>query len=765
MSPRGRRLFLLPVRRRLMGVTIAWLAGIYAARLFVLPVAAAVFLCAFLTGAGLCLRIRRKSAFFCACITAVLLGNQAAGHQLALSDVPTDGKAVLSGTISAIKAETRVYLRDVTVNGESAPVRDVLVTLMTEKDEAAPEVFVGQRVSGTGRLFSQRGVRNPGGVDQRIQALCDGYELSGYILPGWAAEGREAFSLREAFRRLREALLAHIGAVFGEDAPLFQGVMLGERGGMEADTVAALRLTGTAHILTVSGLHLSLLAAVLERLLRRTGLGRGGKLVCQGIVLGAFAGLTGCAAGTVRALIMAMMRALAAVRGRRYEPLTALSAAALVMTAARPVWALSASFQFSFFVVLGVLLLERGLSAWLCRRCPSRMHAVARAFSLSASAQLAALPMTLLLYGYVPLLALPMNMLCGVLVPAVMLGGWISAFAGLLYLNLGIAAGSVAALPARAFEAMSLAAADVQGGVLRLPAPYTLVLLLFAAVMMLASDRIRFGGRRRAAAGLMTALMALSYLPRFCPAVRYVQLDVGQGDGSLIRRGRHAVLTDVGPDDSYDMLRYLRHEGLYVDGVILSHLDEDHAGALLSLLRSEIDVNEIVMACGAPDDVNSRAVGDALTLAHELGVTVRFVSLGDEISLGGEWFAVLSPDEALVGSNERSLVLYTEAEGVALLLTGDLPMKSEPAAVPSCDVLKVAHHGSKNATSDAFLLQTTPELALISVGEGNGYGHPAQRVLDSLEAVGARTLRTDESGCITLWLREGNWRAETMNNP
>ena len=98
---------------------------------------------------------------------------------------------------------------------------------------------------------------------------------------------------------------------------------------------------------------------------------------------------------------------------------------------------------------------------------------------------------------------------------------------------------------------------------------------------------------------------------------------------------------------------------------------------------------------------------------------------------------------------------------MTLLLTGDLTRDGEPREVPGADVLKVAHHGSGNSTSDAFLDQALPELALISVGANNRYGHPDGRVLDSLARVGAQVLRTDEAGSITLWLRSGGYRIET----
>ena len=116
---------------------------------------------------------------------------------------------------------------------------------------------------------------------------------------------------------------------------------------------------------------------------------------------------------------------------------------------------------------------------------------------------------------------------------------------------------------------------------------------------------------------------------------------------------------------------------------------------------------------------------------------------------------VLSPDDSLTGSNERSLLLCADMAGVPVLLAGDLPAACEPEDVPDCTILKVAHHGSSTATSDSFLSKAKPELAIISVGADNRYGHPTDRVLGALSAAGSAILRTDHSGCIELELRRG----------
>lgn len=745
---------LFPFRRRLMAVTIAWLSGIAGALYVRLPMGLTLLLCALLACIGILRCRRRESALLFGMAVMALLGNACAGSQLSRRDAASLPGATISGTVMAIESTTRVWLRDVTVEDGPSPERPVIVTLMTQEGEESTGAQVGQRLSGTGRLFAPEEARNPGDGNRRIQALCEGYELSGYLLPGWEVQGEPVFSLREAIRRMRLAVLGRIEAVFGEAAPLFQALMLGERREMDAGLTEALRLTGTSHVLTVSGLHLGMIAAALDALLRRLRPRRRLRLAVQMLVLGFFACLSGAAPGTIRALIMAVLRAVASCRGRRYEPLTALSFAALVMTVCCPVLLFSGSFQFSFFVVLGMQMLGGRFRAARLRARRRRIPRgrLVQTVVQGACAQAAAIPMTLRFYGYVPLLALPMNLLCGGIMPLLLLGGWAVTALSVISLEGARLAARALAVPARCFETLSMAAASLSGATVRLPAPYAASLLLVLLLMALGSDRIRFGTGRGRAALCAAVLLLASYALRFVPAARYVQLDVGQGDAAILRSGRGCVLIDVGPEDSYDMLRYLRFEGLTPSAVVLSHLDEDHAGALGTLLRSEVEIGPIYLSVDAGEETATEPVREALALAREMELPVREVERGGAIEAGGFHLDVLSPDGTLMGSNERSLVLSARVEGTTLLMAGDLPIGSEREDFPDCELLKVAHHGSKYATSAEFLQQTTPELALISVGADNRYGHPTGRVLEDLSLIGARVLRTDQAGCITVWL-------------
>lgn len=748
-----RRAKRLRVSRKLFAGSVAFLLGIYTVKFVCIP-ESLLFVWSVLFLAAAILRLRqRRSALFCCLMLLFALGNWRAGTELSVNDAATEPGVSISGTVLKKVSDYRVYLKDVAVNGEPGTKRPVLVTLMLEEgDEHAAPVRVGQHVSGTGRLFEPEAVRNPGGIDQRIQALSEGYELSGYILPGWVSAGEASITVVESLRLVRVWLEKKIDTLFGVQAPVFKALLTGEKSDVDDMLLQAMRLTGVVHVLTISGMHLSLMARALGWLLNGRLIGRRLGFLIKVVLLVAYTVMTGGAPGTVRALIMSLLRELARITGRRYDPLTALGAAALAMAFVNPACALSASFQFSFFVVLGILLLHKQTADYLARIGAERLAGKrsVRLAALSISAQIAAVPMQLALYGYIPLLSLLMNLAAGALMPLLMLGGWCT-------IGIGLVSEAAACIPAWLaghlsgfMEMLCMSAAQFSWGILRLPAPPMMLVGCSGMLIALVSDQVWIEKWRKHFCLCLAAAIVALYIPRFASHARYVQLDVGQGDAAVLRRGRKAVLVDVGPEDSYDMLRYLRHEGLFVEMIVLSHLDEDHAGAVDILLGSEIEIGRIAMPAGAMVDVDAESVITALEAAQQRGVWIEAYQCGERIEAGDICFDVLSPDETLSGSNERSLVLKTEVEGITLLTLGDLPASCEPEKIPACDVLKVAHHGSRYATSKELLECAQPKIAVISVGR-NSYGHPSDRVLQDLYEIGAQVLRTDQSGCIELY--------------
>lgn len=754
-------LFLLPVRRRLVCCALFYVLGIRLAPHAALPMPA-VLTAAALLAAGLVFLLRtRRSALLCCALLFLICGYARMERLLLRQDMPTGTGAEITGCVVQQLDERRFVLE--AVRAEGRPLQNpVRVTLLEEEGVQRSVPLPGMTLRGRGRLFTQRQARNPGGRDMRLSALADGYGLSGYILPGWTAEGAGTFSLPGWFDGLRSALCGRIDAVFGSGSPLFCALLAGDRKRMDADTVSALRRTGIVHILTISGLHIGLIALALSRLLRRLPMPQVLRTALLFLIMGFYALLTGLSPGTARALVMMAVREAALLRGRKYDRLSALAAAALVLTGIRPALAFSLSFLFSFTAVWGIALLAPAFERLTARLpLPGRLKGLSPALAFCLAAQLSVLPMQLQLYGYIPLLGVPLNLALAALLPALLLGGFAALLLSLIRMEAGAALGAVLSAAGEGLEEASRTLAERTQALCRLPAPGTTGVLLLLAAFALAGTAVLWGrGRKRVLLFVLAAFSGL-YLLRFDPGVRYVQLDVGQGDGALLRRGRHAVLCDAGPASSYDMLNYLRYEGLFADALILSHLDEDHAGAALRLLTSEIGIGCLYTAEKDAEGQESETVREAWRLAQEKGIPIRHVLKGGRIEEAGFTFDVLSPEGTQAGDNERSLLLLCEEAGTRLLLTGDLPIAAEPEEVPGIDVLKVAHHGSRHATSRAFLNAAAPEIAVISAGEGNHYGHPADRVLRDLSAVGAEVYRTDRAGCVTIRLDQGRRKVTT----
>ena len=284
--------------------------------------------------------------------------------------------------------------------------------------------------------------------------------------------------------------------------------------------------------------------------------------------------------------------------------------------------------------------------------------------------------------------------------------------------------------------------ADVPFAQVDAASPPVFVLVCFVGLLFLCSPYfMEFAKRRRIAlaAGILcaTALSLLLWLPgeldrRQTPTVTF--FSVGTADSALLRSENAALLVDTGWTGSA-AVSYMQGEGRSLNAVLLTHADGDHAGGLEHLLQT-VPVGAVMV----PRGMSWEGLEPALAAAQEKNIPILELTAGDAFTADAFTVTVLSPTAVREGQeNDDSLVLRVDCAGRTLLFTGDISARTEAAlALPDCDVLKVPHHGSATATSDALLAQTTPELAVLSVGTPNRYGFPRPEVLDRLAASGAQ---------------------------
>jgi competence protein ComEC len=443
----------------------------------------------------------------------------------------------------------------------------------------------------------------------------------------------------------------------------------------------------------------------------------------------------------------------------------ALACAALLLVAHRPEVVLDLGFDLSMSATFGLVVLGPRLHARWEARLPTWL---ARPLAASVGAELMALPWSLARFHGVALLGPLVNLAA---VP------WMGVVLALSFVWTALALAAPAA--ARALAPLLDAAAAPFGwpGLTRpevwlalplIAAPMTAAAVTLAVAAALLARRWRW--RLLALAGVAAGFGMLLAGPR--RGVELILLDVGQGDAVLLRDGKRAALVDGGGFRRGDigsrvLLPALLAEGVRrLDALVMTHPDDDHCRGLVDI-AAHLPVREVWMGPGWDP------AGCAGRLAALPGTRRRILWAGEEARVGRWRLLVLHPEPGeRWGENDRSLVLRAEAFGKSALLTGDVERWAEHRLLACCrealavDVLKVAHHGSRTSSGEAFLDAVRPRLALISAGVGNLYRHPSPEVEERLASFGARVLVTSQVGAIRVAFdSEGRTHVELPGAP
>ena len=646
---------------------------------------------------------------------------------------------------------------------------------------------IGCGVVLTGKLQEIPKAGNPGQFDSVLYYKTQNISYRMVNASGTIKE-MPRWSYRETLAKVRDLLFASLETAGQTYAPIYEAMLLGDKSNLEAEVKDRYQMAGMLHMLAISGMHLSLLGMGCFSILQRMGasIPLGGSIsVC---LLFSYGILTGESAATMRALCMFVVVMGAKITGRTYDLLSAVSISAVFLLINSPSYLFYSGFLLSFGCICGVGIVLPCLEQIFSLKKQNPKHkkwsvAFGNALAGSFAIQMATLPITLYFFYEIPVYGILLNLLVLPTLSVVL----VCAVAGSLVGLVSSGAAALAVWPGNlvlrgydwlGFLAQRLPATTWVAGQ---PRMWQIVLyyvgmgaaLWYGSVCVKKCEK---KGRMRMLVMLGWACcVGLFAMPRFA-GLSVTCLDVGQGDCAVVvtpHKTCHLIdggSSNVSEVGRYRILPYLKSQGIStVDYAWVSHTDSDHISGILEILqlqaehRSSVRIRNLMLPDWKQRPENYE---ELMKAAKKAGVNVHVMEKGDYLQEGEIVWNVLQP-EAGRGENvnEDSQVMLLESGEFQALFTGDIGTETEErmaGLLKDIDFLKVAHHGSRYSTGEAFLQKTKPEIAVISCSSTNRYGHPGIETIERLEKNQCRIWYTMKSGAVTVRVKEKKLRVETF---
>ncbi len=658
--------------------------------------------------------------------------------------------------------EAEIQITDYSYETNYGCAADGLVTLAGKNYQV--RVYVneetslepGQTVTGN---FKFR-YTAPGGLEEATNHSGKGIFLLAYQRGEVVLGTAKAENWRCYPARLRQNIRHILAETFPEKVlPFVQALLIGDSSLLSYETDVAFQVTGIRHVIAVSGLHVSILFALISMVTMK----RRFLTVLLGVpVLAIFAAAAGFSPSVSRACLMSGLMLLSLLMEKEYDGPTALSFAAVVMMIVNPLVITAVGFQLSVASVAGIYLFYESINDYLLnklgrekgRTLRSRLKkGLAGSVAMSISACLMTTPLCAYYFGMVSLISILTNLLVLWVIMPLFIG--IVVVCGLFFFWKAGAVFLAKLLSVPVYYILWLT-----GVLAKFPLAAVYMTSIFPVLWMVLTYGllIVFAVQKNRkplhllchiTITLCVALLLSWYVPGTKdPSI--TMLDVGQGQCILLQSQGRTFLVDCGGDND-EIAADLAAEELLgrgikgLDGVILTHYDRDHMGGLPYLL-TRVDTHVLILPdmddqgkreLLPGDEVETLLVSDTAVLEYD----------NTRITVFGPVYDAYS--------NENSLCVLFETENCVILITGDRSgfgerMLLRQFDLPDVDILVAGHHGSGYSTTEELLDAVAPEIVLISVSEDNNYGHPAPELLARLEERGCILYRTDQCGTITI---------------
>ncbi|NLJ89981.1 MAG: DNA internalization-related competence protein ComEC/Rec2 [Clostridiales bacterium] len=664
------------------------------------------------------------------------------------------------------------------------------------------DLKIGQTISLKGEISKFQKATNPGQFDE--------YTYNKILKNDYKIYCDRVQVINEEYSPYNEFLQGvknKIGRVYknslsSQNSGILSAMVLGDKASLDTDIKALYQTHGISHILSISGLHVSLIGMTIYKLLRKTGIPIVLAAFLSIIFIYSYGVLTGFGVSTLRAVIMLILMVFSKILGRTYDIISAASLSGLIILINNPLQIFSTGFLLSFGAVLGIGLIYPFISNVFPIK-NKFIKVIVDSLLISLSVQIVTLPILLYFFFEVSVYSVLFNVILVPFVSVIIGLAIIGGVLGAIYLPLGIffLAGSSYILDF--YEWVLSIANRLPYHTLILGRPKEEVILIYY-IILLVFLLLNYWKESKYSSFILFGLV-LIFVPFRASNLEVTFIDVGQGDGTLIESGNgKKYLVDggsssVGEVGKYRIIPLLKFKGIsQLDYVFISHFDKDHVNGIIEILEAmdgkggsgSIYIETLVLPRYANDpirnEVNSIGGYDSyealssldlteddmykqvISIARDKGVKVVYMGEGDYIKDGDMIITCLHPidDFYYFNKNASSLVLSVDYKDFAMLLTGDVEEEGEEnlndvllerninldftSQLSQYDILQVAHHGSKNSTYNEFLQLTKPRYSIISCGKNTSYGHPHKELLDRLEDFESRVYISYESGAISV---------------
>lgn len=621
-------------------------------------------------------------------------------------------------------------------------------------------------VSGTFYLFER--ASNPGAFDSRSYYL--NQNIYGMIFPkkiiltdSKIEYGKEyLFSLREKWK-------AQLLKRMGEEGGILSGILLGDKSELDPEVKELYQKNGIAHLLAVSGLHVSFIGMFLYRWGRKIGIPYAISAAAGSLVLFPYAVMTGFGISARRAVFMYLLRMGAEVTGRVYDLPTSLFVSATVILGTSPKFIFDAGFQLSFGAILAIwagdLLLKNNKKG---RKKEEKMRwKIMQIAAPGLLIQIVTFPVLLISYYEFPLYSVFINIWVIPLMSVVMGSGLLGSLCCLFVPGLADWCFMVSKAVLMFYEWNCRLMLELPAARMIVGEPEQVQILIYL-FLLLGAFCFVWTGRKKAGLFVLAAAMVLLLFPwkKLSKEIEITMLDVGQGDGIYLRTpGGLNCLIDGGSTSKDQLSRYtlepfLESRGIKsLDYVLISHGDADHISGIQEMLERRklgIQIQTLIL----PERrFWNKEIENLVRLARSNGTKLRIMKEGNRITdKEGACLTCLGPSAAYQGEggNEASIVMRFNYHSFSMLFTGDLEGDGETLFLDgkygsgNYTILKTAHHGADGSTSVEFLEKNHFSYALISAGEDNPYGHPGEKLLERLDKYEIKNFCTKNEGAVTI---------------